>query len=178
MGKFCVKCGTEIKEGYKFCLNCGAKTEIEYQVNKQNTPVDDGHLLQQVNMQQKSNKKLIIALASVIFIIIAVVIILLVVFGGNSDSRFVGSWVVQSGGDSTFSGSLIFESNGRLNTGYLGSYITIGKWNVEGNTICFEFTITVTTIPKICSNYSFSNGGNTLTISDLTGAGNSIVLTR
>ncbi len=178
MGKFCVKCGTEIKEGYKFCLNCGAKTEIEYQVNKQNTPVDDGHLLQQVNMQQKLNKKLIIALAAIIVIIIAVVIILLVVFGGNSDSRFVGSWVVQSGGDSTFSGSLIFESNGILKTGYLGSYITIGKWNVEGNTICFEFTITGTAIPKICSNYSFSNGGNTLTISDITGTGNSIVLTR
>ena len=26
MGKFCMKCGTPVEEGYKFCLNCGAPT--------------------------------------------------------------------------------------------------------------------------------------------------------
>ena len=178
MGRYCVGCGTEIKEGYKFCLNCGVKTEYEAQDNNQTTQGNVGYSTQQIHTPKKLNKKLIIAIATIVVILIVIIVVLIVVLGDNSGGRFVGSWVVQSGGDSTFSGSLIFESNGDLKTGYLGSQITIGQWSTEGGKICLEFTLTGTSIPKICCNFLFSDGGNTLTIFVPTGEGNNIVLTR
>ncbi|OGS40084.1 MAG: hypothetical protein A3K77_00220 [Euryarchaeota archaeon RBG_13_31_8] len=178
MGRYCVDCGTEIKEGYKFCLNCGTKTEYEGQANNQTTQGNVGYSTQQINTPKKSNKKLIITISAIAAILMVIIVVLLVVLGGNSVGRFVGSWVVLSGGNSTFSGSLIFESNGDLKAGNQGAEMTIGKWSIEENKICLEFAIIETEIPKICCSYSFSNGGNTLTIFVPTGEGNNIVLTR
>ena len=98
--------------------------------------------------------------------------------GNESDSRFVGTWTIQYGDESVITGTLIFDSNGDLKTINQNKQITIGKWGVEGNKICLEYTLIDDPMPKICCIYSFSNRGNSLTIYDPTGGTNILVLNK
>ena len=170
MAKYCLNCGTETKEEYKFCLTCGSKIENENQINTKSQ-----YLPIKLN---KSNHKLVIIIISIIVIIVVMSVMFFIFLGTESDSRFIGTWTVQSGSDSTFTGTLIFDSNGDLKSINQNMYITIGKWSVEGKKICLEYTLIGASIPKICCNYSFSNGGNSLTIYDPTGGTNILVLSK
>lgn len=179
MAKFCPNCGSEIKSEYKFCLNCGIKIESESHIEPQSSIEETSHpsQLKYQQLQQKKNMNLIIIIIAIILVVVLIIIIYSLL-GGSHDSRFVGTWTIQSGGGSTFTGTITFESNGVLKTGYQGIQIPIGKWNMDENNICFEYELMGSTYPKICSSYSFSNGGNTLTIFDPTGEGNGLILVK
>jgi len=168
MGKHCINCGTELTEGDKFCLNCGTKTEIYDSIQQTNPLITP----------KKLNTKFMALLVAAIIIIIVFVIVIIFILGGNSENRFIGSWTIQSSGQTSFSGTMIFEGNGDLKAGYTGSQMTVGKWSLENNRICLEFTILTSTIPKVCCTYVFSNAGNTLTIFDPTGGDNTLILAR
>ena len=128
--------------------------------------------------QKKPNLKIII----IVIIIAAIVIIAAVVllFKGEGSGGIVGTWKVQSGfGEYYQQGStMIFESNGDLKAGNIQTSITVpvGTWNVQGTQICFQLISSV----NFCLNYAFSNGGNTLTLTDPTGDAmwNNLVLTK
>jgi len=169
MAKYCYKCGAELAADTEFCGSCGAKFEEK--------PVQPLGYTPMGQPSRKSNKK-IIAVVAVVVAIVVIAAVVLILFTGGSSSKFVGTWNIQSGGGSTFTGTMIFESNGDLKTGYSGYQMTIGKWSTEGSTVCFEYSFMGTSYPKICCNYSFSDGGNTLTINDPTGGGNNLVLTK
>lgn len=196
MASYCPSCGAEVKKGNKFCLSCGADLRLGSSFEEQvaQTPVVNASIpAQQPVLQQqysqtqgympmqpkKSNMKLIIAIIAIIVVIAVIAVVLFVVLGVGSDSsKFVGTWnIASSGGSSIPTGAtMTFESNGDLKTGYSGVQTTIGKWSVEGGKICL--TITTAGTGKQCASYSFSNGGNTLTINDPTGGGNNLVLTK
>jgi len=179
MAKFCPNCGFEIKSEYKFCLNCGIKIESDNYVVPQTSTEETVYPTQIKNqqLQQKKNMKLIFIIIAIILVVVLIIIIFSLLRGSH-DSRFVGTWTIQSGGGSTFAGTITFESNGVLKTGYQGIQIPIGKWSIDGNKICFEYELMGSTYPKICSSYSFSNGGNSLTIFDPTGEGNGLILVK
>ena len=175
MIKYCPSCGSELKPEYKFCLNCGVKIDSESQILTQTSKEEN---IYQPSQEKKSNIKAIIAIIAVIAIIVFIAIMFLIFFGQDQDDRFIGTWTVQSGGGSTFTGTVIFESNGNLKTGYQGIQLSIGKWSIDGNKVCLEYELVGYTYPKICSGYTFSNGGNSLTIYDPTGGGNNLLLTK
>ncbi len=179
MTKFCQNCGFELKPEYKFCLNCGIKIESDSHFVPQ-TSMEETVQPSQLNyqqLQQVKNIKLIIIIIAIILIIVLIAIVF-AIYEGNHDSRFIGTWTIQSGGGSTFIGTITFENNGVLKTGYQGIQISIGKWSIDGNKICLEYELMGSIYPKICSNFSFSDGGNSLTIFDPTGEGNSLILKK
>jgi len=180
MVKYCPNCGFEIKSEDKFCLNCGIKIESKSQVITQTSTEETVHpsqLIYQQLQQKKLNMKLIMVIIAIIIIIVFIATVFFVLLRGY-DSRFIGTWTIQSGGGSTFTGTIIFESNGDLKTGYQGIQITVGKWSIDGSRVCLEYSLMGSTYPKICSSYSFSNGGNSLTIYDPTGGGNNLILIK
>ena len=180
MIKYCQNCGIELKSEDKFCLNCGinleSKNHVLTQVSKEETSYPSLRIPQPLQ-QKKSIIKLAMIIIAVILIVVFIAIAF-ILFGVGSDSRFIGTWAIQSGGGSTFTGSVIFDSNGDLKTGYQGIQISIGKWSIDGNNICLEYTLMGSTYPKICSGYAFSNSGHSLTIFDPSGGENNLVLTR
>lgn len=179
MAKFCPNCGSEIKSEYKFCLKCGIKIGSENHIMPQTSVEETAHPSnpKYQQFQQKKNMKLIIIIIAIILVVVFIIIIFSLL-GGSHDSRFVGTWTIQSGSGSTFTGTITFESNGNLKTSYQGIQIFIGKWSLDGNKICFEYEVMGSANPKICSSYSFSDGGNSLTIFDPTGDGNGLVLIK
>jgi hypothetical protein len=195
MAKFCTKCGAPLAEEGKFCTSCGASIE------KSSTPAEPNHPApsQPTNMtpippKPKSNMKII---GAVIAVVIAVVIILAVVFlfldinlggsngdnngssGGSADTRFVGTWDYSSGG---ITGSYIFKSDGTLAISMSGVELgDVGTWSVNGNQLCIEFNSQWSELAggedlNQCITYQFSDGGNTLTLTESGSA--PIVLTK
>jgi len=113
-------------------------------------------------MPGKSNKKLIIG---VVVAVIAIVIVLLVVFLllGGVDSRFVGEWEYDTGYGVT---NFKFHSDGKVETGYSGTYTDEGKWSVEGNKVCFKGSESWGESEESCYPFEFSDNNNKLTLKD------------
>lgn len=173
MKKNCKNCGAELADGAKFCTSCGAnleaknveKTQTEYKTKQLNQPMAYTPMAQPSKI---ANKKLIAVLAvvAVLVVIFLVVIILLL---SSSSNNFVGTWYTVSG--DTYSmptgSTMTFESNGDLRVAYAsGSDMLLGKWSVEGNTLCIQASsaYSSSTPDKIYLSYSFSNDGKILTI--------------
>ena len=181
MVKYCYKCGAEISEETKFCGNCGANFE-----GKTAETTQTGYQIQQPSQPRvytptgqpsgKSNKKIIAVLAIIVVAIVVIAAVVLILFVGGSSSKFVGTWNVISGsGSSMPTGStMTFEGNGDLKATYTGSSMTIGKWSIEGSTLCIQASSTSSSsTQKVCLSYSFSDDGKTLTILPPTGSSSS-----
>jgi len=180
MTRYCPSCGSNLNTEDKFCLNCGIKIESKNQIMTQTSKEEKVYPSQQIYQplqNKKSNIKLIMVIIAIILIIVIIAIVFIIFIGGNYDRRFVGTWTIQSSGGTTFEGTIIFESNGDLKTGYQGIQISIGKWSTEGDRFCLEYTLG-SSYPKICCNYSFYGGGNSLIIYNPTGEGNNLALVK
>ena len=182
MAKFCTKCGAQLTEGAKFCTSCGAN--IEQPSTPEKTPQTTSS--QPTNYtpmppKPKSNMKII---GAILAVIIAVVIVLVVVFmfldldlggsddnngssGGTADSRFVGEWYMDTGyGNMTYN----FKSNGNLAISMYETVLgDVGTWTVSGDQLCIEFNSQWAELAggedlSQCIDYEFSDGGNTLTL--------------
>ncbi len=124
---------------------------------------------------RKSNKGLIIAIIAIVVVIIVVVLAVVLLLGG-SDSRFVGEWEQDSGYGMAVTWN--FKSDGKLEV--MG--MEVGTWSVSGDELCLEFGSEWAELAggdpsdlKQCVDYEFSDGGNTLT---LTQDGVPVVLTK
>ncbi len=191
MTKFCTKCGAPLAEGIKFCTSCGAGIEQPSTPAETTQPTSEqptGYT--PMPSPNKSNMKII---AAILTVIIAIVIVLVVVFvfldvdlngdnngsGGTADSRFVGEWEYSSGG---VTGSYNFKSDGKLAISMSGVGLgDIGTWSVSGDQLCIEFSSEWAELAggeglNQCIDYEFSDGGNTLTLTET--GGSPVVLTK
>jgi len=180
MAKYCSNCGAELAHESKFCTSCGANFE-----GKTAETTQTGYQIQQPSQprvytptgqpSRKSNKKLIAVLAIIVVAIVVIAAMILILFVGGSSSKFVGTWnVISSSGSTMPTGStMTFEGNGDLKATYENSSMTIGKWSVEGSTLCIQASSSISGSgpSKACVSYSFSDDGRTLRISPPTGSG-------
>jgi hypothetical protein len=190
MANKCSNCGVDVKSDDKFCINCGRSL-----LNGVITPASmQQPVSQQYDSQtkycskteaKKSKKGLIAAVISVIAFIIIIALLLMLFLGNNASyDEFIGSWNLSSPGDTDNQvGTLSFQANGDLKAGYIGFEMKIGTWEVNGDELCIDSSIggsifTESVSGKQCMSYSFSDGGDTLTLQDPSGMGGSIVLTK
>ena len=180
MGKFCPKCGAEVKEGFKFCLGCGAPMQEQATAPSQTTqvvvqqqtapaapPQQAVHPGYQPMQPKQTNMKLIFG---IIGIVVAIVVIILVVFlvlgmgGGGGAQDFVGTW------DVTMTGGLgdmewTFNEDGSLDQTYdygYGPSTTSTTWRVEDNKLYIGDDSGLDLPVDTGMSYQFSNGGNTV----------------
>jgi len=161
MVKYCMNCGSELKEGIKFCSICGSAIEKQ--------PITQTQPQQQYEQQQtsapisppwKPKKKLIIGILAIIIAVVIVLVVILILFSTGSfsgvDSRFVGEWEQDLGIGGKFLWK--FNSDSTLATGSSGGAMyNIGTWKVNGDQLCLYNN-------AVCYTYEFSNNGNTLTL--------------
>jgi len=172
MVKYCPGCGTKLKPGDIFCTSCGAKTEAESTVESKGwagatVPTSQTPISQQTYhpMQPKKSKmKLIMAIIAIIVVIIVIAAVLFIVLGGGSDSRFVGTWTVESivgdGVSQPASGTITFSSDGK----YVASGGT-GTWEIKNSKLYMNSPEEQNTLNDVGYTYEFSNSNSQLTLS-------------
>jgi len=183
MPKYCPSCGGEVKEGFKFCLSCGVQLQTDT-ITQPQQPTQPPVAQQQTNISQqivpmqpkKTNMKLIGGIIAIIVVIVVIALVLfLFVGGGDSDSRFVGTWSYY---EPTSGMSVIYKFNGdgSLEAGTDMGTMKVGNWRVSGDQLCIEMTVSsFGSIGEQCGPFSFSADGNQLT---LTSAGQSITFAK
>jgi len=178
MGKFCPKCGAEVKEGFKFCLGCGAPLQEQatapqapppaQPVAPAAPPQQSVHPGYQPMQPKQTNMKLIFG---IIGIVVAIVVIILVVFlvlgmgGGGGAEDFVGAWNAEAFGGLAESQWEFGEGNTLTITtdyGYGEPYVEEGTYSINGNKIDFEGITSLDYLTDLT--FEFSNGGNTVTL--------------
>ena len=181
MGRFCPSCGTEAKEGDKFCLSCGASLDVsggQGQVAQvppapAAAPVPPPAVPPPVQPQyapmpsKKPNMKLIGILIGVIIAVVVIVVVLFFILGGSND--FVGRWTVDSmsmnGQDMGDLGAWIeFKSDGTYSSGSSTGSTETGTWEVRNSKLYIDSGGSTSSYSDEGVDYSFSNGGNTLTL--------------
>jgi len=169
MGKFCDKCGTELKEGAGFCSSCGATVVAapiepaqQQPVQPSPPPPQEYGQTQTYAPAQKSKTGLIIALVLIIVAVVVIAVVLLFVFQGGlsgDESNLVGTWEYDTYGMSI---TYIFNSDKTLEIGSMGYTVEAGKWSVSGGKLCMDYLGSYSDT-DICYDYSLS--GNQLTLS-------------
>jgi hypothetical protein len=171
MVKYCPGCGTKLKPGDIFCTSCGAKTDAESTVESKGwagatVPTSQTPISQQIYPMQpkKSKMKLIMAIIAIIVIIIVIAAVLFIVLGGGSDSRFVGTWTVESmvaDGESQYTGgNITFSSDGK----YVATGAT-GTWEIKNSKLYMRSSDEQNPLNDVGYTYEFSNSNSQLTLS-------------
>ncbi len=176
----CVKCGSPLGEGQKFCTNCGAKVldsqvPASNEINNQNyenqnsqMPPAQGYHNTQIpsKSSKKPDKKLIAVILAVVVAVVVIAAVVFGIFGGemlnSEESKFVGTWEYSVMGMSV---QYKFNSDNTMDVGSMGQLSEVGTWKVENNKLVISSTTQVTsTVTEGSYDYSFSNGGNKLTL--------------
>jgi len=153
MVKYCIQCGTEIKEGQVFCPNCGKAPENiplapqgPMQQPAQHYPSYQPPMQQKQPVQQyptylttspkKSNIKSIVGIALIVIILVFCLVLYFVVFQGEPEEDAVDSSIIASWDFNEGTGNTLNDKNGNAD-----GTITGATWTedpVKGTVLSFD----------------------------------------